>query len=105
MAICYILAHYQYHSWTTIFGEFIYHGNYCKVFTFLGAVEKINNGKEILQQIECEMQDDKNCSIKYGMEEGWDKDGDVYNKDVDREDIVTGVKALGIGLKKNVSLC
>jgi len=29
------------------------------------------------------------------MEEDWDKDGDVY-KDVYREDIVAGIKALGI---------
>jgi len=36
----------------------------------------------------------------YGIKE----DGDVYNKDVDREDIVAGIKALGIGLKKNMSL-
>jgi len=39
------------------------------------------------------------------MEEDWDKDRDIYNKDVDREDIVAGVKALGINLKKDVSLC
>ena len=36
----------------------------------------------------------------YGIEE----DGDIYNGDVDREDIVTRIKALGIGLKKNMSL-
>ena len=40
--------------------------------------------------------------MKYNMEEDWDKDRDVYNKDIDRENIVTGVKALGIGLKKNM---
>ena len=104
MTIHYTLAHYQYHGWKTVFGEFIYYGNYCKVLTFLGAVEKINNGKEILQQVKHEMQDDKNHSIKYGTEEGRDKNGNAYNKDVDREDIVAGVKALGIGLKKNVPL-
>jgi lambda repressor-like predicted transcriptional regulator len=37
------------------------------------------------------------------MEEDWDKDGDAY-KDVYREDIVAGIKALGINLKKNVPL-
>ena len=37
------------------------------------------------------------------MEEDWDKDGDIY-KDVYREDIVTRIKALGINLKKNISL-
>ena len=37
------------------------------------------------------------------MEEDWDKDGDAY-KDVYREDIVAGIEALGINLKKNVSL-
>jgi len=37
------------------------------------------------------------------MEEDQDKDGDVY-KDVYREDIVAGIKALGINLKKNISL-
>jgi len=38
------------------------------------------------------------------MEEDWDKDRDTYNKDVGRENIVTGVKALGISLNKNISL-
>ena len=38
------------------------------------------------------------------MEEDRDKDRDVYNKDIYREDIVAGIKALGINLKKNVSL-
>jgi len=37
------------------------------------------------------------------MKEDWDKDRDVY-KDVYREDIVARIKALGIDLKKNVSL-
>jgi len=39
------------------------------------------------------------------MEKDWDKDRDIYNEDVNREDIVAGVKALGIGLKKDTSLC
>ena len=38
------------------------------------------------------------------MEEDRDKDGDVYNEDIYREDIVAGIKALGISLKKNTSL-
>jgi lambda repressor-like predicted transcriptional regulator len=38
------------------------------------------------------------------MEEDRDKDGDIYNKDVYREDIVARIKALGINLKKNISL-
>ena len=38
------------------------------------------------------------------MEEDQDKNRDAY-KDVHREDIVAGIKALGIDLKKNVSLC
>jgi len=38
------------------------------------------------------------------MEEDCDKDRNVYNKGVDREDIVAGVKALGIGLNKNIFL-
>ncbi len=38
------------------------------------------------------------------MEKDCDKDRNTYNKGVDREDIVAGVKALGIGLNKNVSL-
>ena len=42
--------------------------------------------------------------MKYSMEEDQDKDRDIYNKDVDREDIVARVKALGISLKKDVSL-
>ena len=42
--------------------------------------------------------------MKYSMEEDWDKDGDAYNEDVDREDIVAGVEALGIGSKKDASL-
>jgi hypothetical protein len=29
----------------------------------------------------------------------------VYNEDVDEKDIVAKIKALGIGLKKNISLC
>jgi len=37
------------------------------------------------------------------MEEDRDKDRDVYNKDIYREDIVAGIKALGINLK-NMSL-
>ena len=37
------------------------------------------------------------------MEEDRDKDRDTY-KDVYREDIVAGIKALGINLKKNISL-
>jgi len=37
------------------------------------------------------------------MEEDRDKDGDVY-EDVYREDIVARIKALGINLKKNISL-
>jgi len=37
------------------------------------------------------------------MEEDRDKDGDVY-KDVYRKDIVARIKALGINLKKNISL-
>ena len=32
------------------------------------------------------------------------EDGDAYNGDVDGEDIVAGIKALGISLKKNTSL-
>jgi len=43
--------------------------------------------------------------MRYGMEENGDNDRDVYNEDVDGEDIVAGIKALGIGLKKNTSLC
>ena len=43
-------------------------------------------------------------TIRNGMEEGWDKSGDVYNKGRHREDIVARIKALGINLKKNVSL-
>jgi len=39
------------------------------------------------------------------MEEGWDKSGDIYNKGVYKEDIVARIKALGINLKKNISLC
>ena len=39
------------------------------------------------------------------MEEDRDKDGDIYNEDIYREDIVARIKALGINLKKNVSLC
>ena len=35
---------------------------------------------------------------------GIGEDEDIYNKDIDREDIVAGIKALGIGLKKNMSL-
>ena len=35
------------------------------------------------------------------MKEDWDKDGGIYNEHVDKEDIITKVKALGIGLKKN----
>jgi len=38
------------------------------------------------------------------MEKNRDKDGDAYNKDVYREDIVAGIKALGINSKKNISL-
>ena len=38
------------------------------------------------------------------MEEDRDKDGDIYNKDIYREDIVAGIEALGINLKKNISL-
>jgi len=34
------------------------------------------------------------------MEKDWDKDRDIYNKDINRKDIVVKVKALGIGLKK-----
>ena len=37
------------------------------------------------------------------MEEDRDKDKDAY-EDVYREDIVAGIKALGINLKKNISL-
>jgi len=37
------------------------------------------------------------------MEEDQDKDRDAY-KDVYREDIVARIKALGIDLKKNISL-
>ena len=47
----------------------------------------------------------KICNIRNGMEEDWDKGGDIYNKDIYKEDIVAGIKALGISLKKNVSLC
>ncbi|OCL11877.1 hypothetical protein AOQ84DRAFT_386523 [Glonium stellatum] len=103
MAVRYTLARYQYHGWKTVFGEFIYQGNYCKVLTFSGAVEKMNGGKEILQQIEREIQDDRNRNIRYGMEEDRDKDGDAY-EDVHGEDIVAGIEALGINSKKNASL-
>ena len=37
------------------------------------------------------------------MEEDRDKDGNMY-KDVYKEDIVARIKALGINLKKNISL-
>ena len=40
----------------------------------------------------------------YSIGEDRDNNRDIYNKDVDREDIVAGIKALGIGLKKNMSL-
>ena len=103
LAVRYTLARYQYHGWKTFFGEFTYQGNYCKVLTFSGAVEKMNGGKEILQQIEREIQDDRNRNTRYGMKEDRDKDGDAY-EDVHREDIVAGIEALGIDSKKNVSL-
>ena len=70
----------------------------------MGTVEKINSKKEILQQIECEIQDDKNRNIRYGMEEDGDNDRDIYNKDINRKDIVAKIEALGISLKKNISL-
>ena len=38
------------------------------------------------------------------MEEDRDNNRDIYNEDVDREDIVAGIKVLGIGLKKNAFL-
>ena len=38
------------------------------------------------------------------MGEDGDNNRDIYNKDVDREDIVAEIKALGISLKKNISL-
>ena len=41
--------------------------------------------------------------IKNGIEKGWDKNRDIYNEGVYRKDIVAGIKALGIDLKKNVS--
>ena len=37
------------------------------------------------------------------MEEDCDKDRNAYNKGVNREDIVAGIKALRIGLNKNIS--
>jgi len=44
-------------------------------------------------------------AIKNSIEEGWDKSGDIYNEGGYRKDIVAGIKALRINLKKNVSLC
>ena len=38
------------------------------------------------------------------MEEDGDNNRDIYNKDIDRENIVARIKALGISLKKNTSL-
>jgi lambda repressor-like predicted transcriptional regulator len=38
------------------------------------------------------------------MGEDRDNNRDVYNEDIDREDIVARIKALGISLKKNTSL-
>ena len=38
------------------------------------------------------------------MEKDQNKDRGIYNEDVDKEDIVTKVKALNISLKKNISL-
>jgi lambda repressor-like predicted transcriptional regulator len=38
-------------------------------------------------------------NIRNGMKEDWDKSGDIY-----KEDIVARIKALGISLKKNISL-
>ena len=40
----------------------------------------------------------------YSIEEDGDNNRDIYNRDVDRKDIVTRIKALGISLKKNTSL-
>jgi len=39
--------------------------------------------------------------MRYSIKEDWDKDRDMY-EDVYREDIVAGIKALGIDLKKNM---
>ena len=47
----------------------------------------------------------KICNIRNSIKEDWDKSGDIYNKDIYKEDIVAGIKALRIGLKKNMSLC
>ena len=41
----------------------------------------------------------------YSIEEDGDNNRDVYNKDVDGEDIVAGTKALEINVKKNIYLC
>ena len=38
------------------------------------------------------------------MEEDWDKNKDVYNKDIDKKNIVAKIKALGIGSNKNMFL-
>ena len=38
------------------------------------------------------------------MEKDCDKNRNIYNKGVDREDIVARIKALGINLKENISL-
>ena len=41
-------------------------------------------------------------NIRNGIEEDWDKNGNVYNKDIYKKDIVARIKALGISLKKNI---
>jgi hypothetical protein len=43
-------------------------------------------------------------NIKNGIKEDWDKSGDAYNKNIYKKNIVARIKALGISLKKNISL-